>query len=93
MAAEGTDHCSEILLSLKVMNDSEINSKSDVICLDPGRRVIASAWSPKTGFHILDKSEYYKITRTANAVNLCVGGGRMSTKTSLVPRISEEAVA
>jgi len=42
------------------MNDSEINSKSDVICLDPGRRVIASAWSPKTGFHILDKSEYYK---------------------------------
>ena len=53
MAAEGTDKCSQELLPAKVISTSEICNKSEVIAFDLGRRTIASAWSPKTGFHTL----------------------------------------
>ena len=53
MAAEGTDKSSQELLPAKVISTSEICNKSEVIAFDLGRRTIASAWSPKTGFHTL----------------------------------------
>ena len=58
MAAEGTDKCSQELLPAKVISTSEICNKSEVIAFDLGRRTIASAWSPKTGFHTPQRNEY-----------------------------------
>jgi hypothetical protein len=55
----GTDSCSGDLLPAKVMDGSELDSKSNVIVLDPGRRVIASAWS-KFGFHTFVRNKCYE---------------------------------
>jgi hypothetical protein len=60
-ASKGNDNCSEELLPARVMSENEVDDK-EVIGLDPGRRTIASAWSPNVSFFTLEGDKYRQLS-------------------------------
>jgi len=53
-AAQGNDKCAENLRPAKCMSAEEIAGK-EKIATEPGKRIIASAWSLESGLYMLER--------------------------------------